>query len=281
MGSINGQNNHVLINKNQMNHPIYHVKVLARNCRVDLSLNSFPLGSIQAPDFNPVTDAPPVNPYLAGTRNELKVTILPASDPGGLNTKFDSAEVQIKVCRFEMGQIVSTENDGQPVAQFSITNELRKQVRDAHLEFPNPIIIKFSNEAIDFSTELLDALPYDNMDALRDYAVYLGGLANARNTNALLAEFEPKMHVWSVSYAKPYQEFMESLKTGLEQFTGNSPVTKFEREDIELQAVCGGRIWNITRKGKPLLEVFDANLNGTQSFNIYVAPRNGVLRIVR
>lgn len=262
-----------------MGHPIYHLELVVSDCRGDVSLNGFPVMSITSASGVPVTFVPPINPYLCGARNTVEVTIHPAIRPGGAATTFGEASLRGNVRRFEAGGIVAPET-GDLVVEFGIDEELRDRVREEELELPVSFTVPFASEAIDFSAELLDGSTFDDRDALLDYALRLRDLLAARDAAALAAEMAPKAVVWSQAYGRPVEDYTDGLRDALQEIVAGR-MAAFEREDVELTSCCGGRVWRLARKeGQPLLLTSFPD-KSNRRLPVYVAPRDGALRIVR
>jgi hypothetical protein len=261
-------------------HPIYHLELVAADCRAELALNGFPLISLESANGVPVTFVPPVNPYLCGARNTIEVTIHPATRPGGSLTTFADASVQGNVKRYEKGGIVAPET-GAVVVQFGITDELRDRVRDEKLELPVSFTVPFANEAVDFSAELLGGPTFDDREALVAYALHLRDLLAAGDAGGIAAEMQPKAQVWSQAYQRPAEEYSTAIRDALVAFTGGRPVVDFDRDGVELLPCCGGRVWLLARKErKPLLHS-DFSDGTNRSFTVYAGVRDGALRVVR
>jgi hypothetical protein len=261
-------------------HPIYHLDLQVTRCSVELRLNDFPVAELTSPDEQPASFAPPINPYLVGDLNIVDVTILPLVAPDGTTSSFWDARVEGWVRRYEKGDIVAP-GEGPAVTSFGIPDDLAERVREEELELPQSFTHVFSNDVLDFSPELGDAAPFDDRDALVDYALHLRDLTGAADVDALMQELEPKIQTWVAAYDEPHQAFADSLRQELSEFMTESPIVDFERDQVEVSPCCGGRIWRLTRGGEPLLQS-DVLPDGSRTqFQVFVAPRDGALRIVR
>ncbi len=262
-----------------MGHPIYHLEVDAKTCRVEIRLNDFPVLSLTAETDTPANFAPPINPWLVGELNMLDVTLHPIVGASGAST-FEDAYVWGNVRRFEKGDIVFP-GSGDQITEITIPDELKEQVREEELELPVSFTLIFANEVIDFSDEMSGAPAFDDPAALTDYAIHLRDLALADDVDGLLAEHESKVQAWVRAYDEPEQVFRDSLRGELASFAAAS-IEPFERGDVELAPCCGGRIWEIRRAGAlPLLRTQPDADGARTNFAIYAAPRDGALRIVR
>jgi hypothetical protein len=98
----------------------------------------------------------------------------------------------------------------------------------------------------------------------------------------LLAEHEPKLRAWAASYAESHQALEASLHQELTEFLVEMPDTAFGPDDIVPRPWCGGRIWELGRKGGvPLLQSAPGPDGERTHLAIFVAPRDGALRVVR
>lgn len=265
-----------------MGHPIYHLELVARNCRAELRLNDLPLISLTPHDEMPVTFAPPVNPFLVGELNLVDVDILPMLDASGAPiTTFADAEISGNVRRFEKGDVFAP-GAGEVVTEFAIPDDLKDRVREEGLELPQQFTHIFSNEVIDFSAELSGAPAFSDREALLDYALFLRDLAAAHDAAGLLAEMDPKIHAFVAAYDEPYQAFADSLRQELTSFVAMPLVVDFGRDQVELRSCCAGRLWELRRiPGLPLLQSEPDAEGAVTQFPVVVAPREGRLRVVR
>jgi len=263
-----------------MAHPIYHLDLQVKRSRVEVKLNDFPVAELSGTDTQPVTFAPPINPYLAGDLNIIDVHLHAVAGEGGELSTFFDAEVLGVVRRYEKGDIVAP-NEGPEVTTFSIPKELAEQVREEELELPQSFTHVFSNDGVDFSEDLSSAGVIDDQDALRRYALHLRDLTAGADVSGLMQEFEPKLRAWVAAYDEPWEAFEESLQTELSEFLGEGPITDFEADSLELHRHCGGRIWEIRRSGEALLSTDVLPDDSRSLFRIFVGVRDGALRIVR
>jgi hypothetical protein len=261
-----------------MGHPIFHLELIVRSCAAELHLNGFPvIPSLVSTDEVPVSFAPPVNPYLAGSRNTVELTLRAAVAADGSEVPFEAADFEMNVRRFEKGDIFEP-GAGEMVTRFRLSDrdELQKRIRKGEQKPPVTVSHPFINEVLDFSAELLDAPPFEDAEAVVDYALHLRNLMAARDVEGLLAEYEPKAHVWVRAYAKAYQHLANNTRKGLEKFIGSSPRLDFDRDDLLVRPYCGGRIWGLHQRNDVM---FTRNNRGWIA--LFVALREGTLRVVR
>lgn len=264
-----------------MGHPIYHLEVDVERCRADIRLNDFPVLSIAAPPGVPATFAPPINPWLVGELNILDITLHAVVDEGGRASTFFDARFSGNVRRFEKGDIVAP-GAGSVITDLGIPEELAEQVREEELELPLSFTHVFGNEIVDFSDELGTGAAFDDANALVDYALRLDALAGGGDVDALLVEHEPKIRAWVRAYDEPYEAFAASLRDELGAFVAAGPKEPLVRADVELVSCCGGRIWEIRRRGGAALLRTEPDAEGARmQLPIYAALRDGTLRVVR
>lgn len=263
-----------------MTHPIFHMELQCTKCTVDVLLNGFPVASLTPPDDQPAWFAPPINPYLSGELNIVDVTIRPVVR-GGVVSTFSDAEVAGWVRQYEKGGIVAP-GEGPAVAEFGIPEELVERVREEELELPQSFSFVFSNDVVDFSDELGEPAPIDDAEALRDYAIRLRDLASAGNVGALVQELGPKLDAWVRAYDEPRPLFEQSLTQELGEMIGEGLELEFGRDEVEVLPWCGGRIWELQRRGGiPLLRTVEQPDESRSQYPIFAALRDGQLRVVR
>jgi hypothetical protein len=261
-----------------MGHPIFHLELQVRSCEAELRLNGFPvIPSLTSPGALPVSFAPPVNPYLCGARNTVELVLRAAVAPGGSEAPFAAADFEMNVRRFEKGDIVEP-GAGETVTFLSLPDELRERIRRGEQSPPATVFHKFPNELVDFSGELLDAPPFEDREAVVDYALHLRDLMAAGDVEALLAEYEPKAQAWVQAYGSPYQSILEKSRGTLAELIRDEPELNFTRADLDVRPYCGGRIWGLFRQGNLH---FARSAQGRGRICIYAARRNGRLRVVR
>jgi hypothetical protein len=265
-----------------MGHPIYHLDISVMTCKVEARLNGFPVFSLEDVSGAPQAFAPPLNPFLAGARNELEVELQAATRKDGSLTTFDDARVSGTIRAFEKGDAVAP-GAGEVVLRFGITDELRKRVEEDELQLPIVLHETFATPQVDHAAELRDASPIADVEALRDYGVRLRDLALAGDVGGLLGAFEGKIQAWVRAYQEPYAAFADSMRDEIGSFLAAGPDLEFGREDIVPRPLCGGRIWELTRgDARPLLATPEVGPDKTSEFfRIYVGAHAGALGIVR
>lgn len=264
-----------------MGHPIYHLDLQVKTCDVEVRINDFPVATLASKDDVPSWFAPPINPTLVGDLNIVDVVMRPVvSGSGSVSTFFD-AEVEGWIRRYEKGDIVAP-GEGDVVATIAIPEELVERVREEELSLPQSFSFVFANDTIDFSDELGSAPLFEDREALLDYAMRLRDLLAARDLDGLMTEHAPKIAAWVVAYEEPAQAFEDSLRQELTEFLQESPITDFERDDIELVRCCGGRVWGLERRGGQALFMSEVLPDESVSqIRVFVGARDGQLRVVR
>ncbi len=270
-----------------MGHPIYHLDLRVERCRARVSLNDVPVATLEANGDQPEWFAPPINPYLVGADNELAVEIYPAVTPEGEPIELSEARVELAVMRVEKGRAVAP-GEGDRVMEWTSEAELAERIDQARedeeeLEIPQTFVMIFDNEAVDFAAELRDAPPFDDEQALRDYAVVLRDLVGARDAGGLAAEMEPKVQAYARAYDDSADLIRDSLVSVLrDQILPAGPVTGFEAADVQLESHAGGRVWEMRQPdGRPLVASDPDPDGSTYQIPIYVSLRDGALKVVR
>lgn len=260
---------------------IHHLEVTVRSCRAEVRLNGFPLGNVEARSDAPASFEPPVNPYLAGARNVVEVVLDASTGFDGKVLPLARATLELTVRRFGVGEVVEP-GAGELVTRFVLAPGQLAELPAGKRKPPITLTHRFANSAPDFSAELLDEKPFTDEKALREYAMKLRALVVNRDVAGLLAEFEPKLRVWGTAYAAPHADMEESLRGALVELVGEGVDVAFGREDVEPRAWCGGRIWELARRGGvPLLRRVGGPDGALTELPVYVALRGGVLRVVR
>jgi hypothetical protein len=265
----------------RVGHPIHHLEVVVASARAEVRLNGIPLGGLAARDAAPVSMAPPVNPFLAGKRNVVEVVLDVSTGFDRKPMSFLDARLELEVRRFEKGGIVE-HGGGDLVTRYVLPPEVLRDVAEGRRAPPITVAHPFANEVVDFSAELLDAAPFTDEEALRDYAMKLRSLAAHRDVGGLVAEHAPKIRAWSVAYAEPEAAFTASLQQVVGDFIAAGVDLAFTRDDVVPRPCAGGRAWELRRtRDLPLLRTLPGPEGGRTQLSGIVAPRGGKLAIVR
>ncbi|MBZ0118211.1 MAG: hypothetical protein K8H88_14510 [Sandaracinaceae bacterium] len=270
-----------------MGHPIYHLETKIEHCSVRIRLNDLTVVTLATTGDQPEWFAPPLNPYLVGEENMLEIDVTPIPNQDGSPGDFSKVVVEGAVRRYEKGEPVAP-GSGPVALELAVMAELPQRLEDARdrgeePEIPQVFYFVFDNEGPDFSQELGEADPYADEAALRDYAIRLRDLMRARDASALATEMQPKVQAYAAAYDDDAGRIGESLREVLQaHYVPRGLETEFERDDVELVACCGGRLWELRRPGGlPLMQTPADADGGTMQIPILVAPRDGTLRVVR
>jgi len=270
-----------------MTHPIYHLDMRVAGCAVQFRVNDLPLGELSSVGPNKESFAPPMNPYLVGQNNMVEVHVRPVFDPSGEPVDLSGASIEGAVVRAQKDEPVGP-GEGDQITTFSFADELRERIRQAvedeeELELPQMFVHLFDNDVVSFEAELRDAEPFDDEDALRDYAIVIRDLVAAGDSAGLAAQMEAKVQAYAVAYDAEDSFIRDSLVESLrDTILPAGPVTDFERDDVQLEALGGGRVWELRRpNGRPLVSTDPDPEGGSFQIPILVAPRDGGLQVVR
>jgi len=259
--------------------PIHHADFTFQGCTLELRLNGFTVFEIGSePSYNA---APPIQFFLIGEGNQLEAVVKPLEGADGALTTLLDAKVDGSVRAFAMGEEVGLGQGGTVLTTVSIPDTMYEAARRGELDLPVTLTASFDNTGPAFRARLVDAEPFDDREALLDYAIKLRDLFAAGDVDALVAENEPKAidHAAAYYHDAPQEA---NLRDHLQNdILANSPDTDFERGDVEPVPHCDGRIWELQRDGGPeLIETAPAG-EGVFVIDIYVAPVDGTLKIVR
>jgi hypothetical protein len=278
-----------------MGHPIYHLDLRAEQCRLRVRLNDVPLAELTARGEQPEWFAPPLNPYLVGAGNVISLLVSPldvpddppAASPSASPGAFAAPRVDASVRRFEKGMPVAP-GTGPLVARFDVGAELATRIAQARragelLAVPQVVAARFDNEVVSFAAELDQAPPITDLDALRDYAVLLRDLLRAQDLDRLVAELGPKVTAYARAYDHDLADIGDSLRAVLRSdYFARGIDTGFERGDVELVSLAGGRLWELCRAGgQPLIQTPADAEGSTMQMAVVVARVDGALRVVR
>lgn len=267
---------------------IHHIEFFVDRCEMHASINGIPIAHMVARTEHTEHFAPPCNPFLVGEENLVEVSVRPATLEDGSLTDWAEAKVELAVRTFERGGIVLPGGGGATVTEGDFADELATRIEEAReadeeLDVPQVFFHVFDSEGASFADELLNADPYDDQDALTDYALHIRDLFTRRDVDAFLVEAAPKCEVWSAAYGDPATAFSDSIRdTLLSGFFPAGPIVAFERGDVLLVPAAGGRLWSLQRAGGlPLIQTVPDAEGSFLSFEIMAGPRDGQLRVVR
>ena len=131
-----------------------------------------------------------------------------------------------------------------------------------------------------FGRRYTDAPVIEDEDSLRDYALHLATLLERGDMQAFYQEFKPKLDDYArLADEDPavYEKGFSNAAAGLREA---GPRLDFARDDVELIAWAGGRVWEVSVAGqRALLEVRQEG--GSSYIKVYVGLVDGVLRVIR
>jgi hypothetical protein len=256
---------------------IHQLQLDVKAARAEVRLNGFPLGEATPDSFFSAA----VNPYLAGKRNVLEIVLDAPTGEDGKPLPMTGAALEVTVRRFAQGEVAEP-GAGEVVTRYVAPAPVLGELASGQRKAPVTLTHPFASEGADFSAELLDAPPLADDAALRDYAMRLRALAEKKDVDALLAEFGPKLRAWAAAYGKPEAVYSASLRGVLARLVEGTPDLAFGRGDLEPRACAGGRVWELRRKGGlPLFRTVPVGDGPVLRLPVFVAPREGKLRVVR
>jgi hypothetical protein len=256
--------------------PIHHADFTIEACALSLRLNGYLL--VQAGARQRYNTAPPVNFWLVGKGNVLEATLEALETPA---TNLKQAEMVGSVRAYAEDEFAGDGIGGQPIVEMSIPPDMKEQAERDELDLPITLTATFDNDGPDFTARLVNAQPITDRDALLDYGMKLRDLFAAGDADAIMDEQAPLVADHAAAYYHPAPQeaaFRDHLVGNL---LGNDPDTSFERDDLELAAHCGNRIWEIRRRGgAELIETKPTDV-GAYVVRILVGLVDGKLKIVR
>lgn len=269
-----------------MTHPIHHLECKIERCSLRVRLNDVPVVELLAAG-QPQWFAPPINLYLIGEENMLELEVAPAPKDDGSPGDFGDASVEGAVRVYGKGDAVAP-GEGPLVTELTVMAELATRIqeardRDEELEVPQTFVFVFDSAGPSFEAELIEGDPYADEGALRDYAIRLRDAMRSADTAGLTAEMEPKVQAYAIAYDDSADRIRQSLGEALQrEYLPLGFETEFERDDVELAPIAGGRLWELRRPGaRPLVQTAPDAEGNTMQIPIVVAPRDGALRVVR
>lgn len=267
-------------------HPIHHLECKIERCALRVRLNDVPVVELLA-TTQPEWFAPPINLYLIGEENMLELEVAPLPRDDGSPGDFADVSVEGAVRVYAKGSAVAP-GEGPVVLELAVMAELQARIEEAkereeELEAPQAFVFVFDSAGPSFDAELTDAEPYDDEGALRDYAIQLRDAMRAADVAGMTAEMEPKVQAYALAYDMAADVIRQSLADVLSgEYLPLGFETAFERDEVELAPVAGGRLWELRRPGGlPLVQTPPDADGNTMQIPIVVAPRDGALRVVR
>ena len=238
----------------------YYLQVTALDCQVTCSLNGFPVYEINAE--GELSNQIPVNLYLIGKKNELKIRIKPNTDGPG--------KVEASTYLYGASEIVSTDDAQGDREKFIVES----------MDGSKEATFYFDNDKFDFSAVISEGPVIDQESELKAYAAELLTILKKKDIKTLLSEMDPKVRDYAISFSAAEETLINSLKGQLTEILSHNKLKKPSIDDIIYVPYCGGRLWGL--KIKPDLPfVYISEDDTVISLEIYVGTANGVLKIVR
>lgn len=235
--------------------PIHHLFVRARQVRLDVWLNGFPVVEL-SPVGSVRSTAPPINPLLVGDGNELRITLCPLSRLQQAETGapgLEQAELSVEVRRFGPEDTWADPLAGEPIAGVTFPSSLQRLAREGAANAPLSLLpVRFDTQGPAFRDTLREAPPVTDRAAVIAHAMRLRDLFAARDATALAVELSPKIRDYAAAYgtseATLHAELQRHLQTSLFR---RGIIVDFGPEHVEPVPCCGGRLWHLRRKPPP------------------------------
>jgi hypothetical protein len=174
----------------------------------------------------------PLNPFLIGKGNVLKVEITAKANDPALKCSVEDAMT---------GDIIDT----------GLADEIAIPDGDP----PHVIEIKFDSDVSGFEKLLEKARPTD-AKAITDFAISMRDTLNSGDTDAALGLFKTKFEAMSAAFGQPMDMMMEQARGMVEAFT--SVKHEFGPEDVDPRPCCDNKLWELRHKdGKPLIRIIE------------------------
>ena len=196
----------------------------------------------------------PLNPFLIGKGNVLRIEVTAKADGGKLSCSVEDAMT---------GDIVDTGNaaeiplpDGDP---------------------PHVIEQTFDSEMEGFAKLLAEAKPSDEASMVA-FALKLRDMLNAGDKDGVLALFKPKFEAISADFGQPIDMIMGQAGQMVAAFT--SAKHEFESGDVDARPHCDNKLWELKHKnGHALIRIEEDG--GSMSLDVCAAQMPGGIEIVR
>jgi hypothetical protein len=229
---------------------IWHLSANYRGVNARGFINGYPIISADTAESGEAgfTSAP-LNPFLVGKGNVLKVEI---------TGRGKDAEFNARVEAFQPGDMVDSGGTGQ--------------ISLDQLEHT------FDTDEDHFSELLKQAQPATR-DEMVAFALKLRDLLNGKKRKEALALFRPKMEALAGVFGVPVNAVTEQV----EEVIGTMCKAKhqFDKADVNAQSCCDGKLWQLLDKqGNALIRMEDQD-GGTFSMDITAAKLPQGILIVR
>jgi hypothetical protein len=256
--------------------PYYYVEFSTSGASFYVTINDRP--HMETDAFGGAFKASPVNVNLIGEENEIRIIAGPTSEPdSGRKTTPEDAELTGSVKLYQSEDLFGTD-DGKTIAEFNLQDAIGKQrekkqqefqqrLREAEpnqkqqlknnkekitsLEFPIEMTVEFdSPKTQSFAYRLTEAPVVEDRSALKDYAIKLRDLMRDQDSRGLYEQIKPKNKDYNQAYYE--SDGYQWWKDGFEAFYESELRTDFDRDDIGLRPLLGGRLWEVyVKNGEP------------------------------
>lgn len=249
--------------------PYYYVELSTGGAAFFVAINETPF--FQTTSAGGAFKASPVNDRLVGENNVLHVVAGPTTEPDSTDlTTPEEARLTGSVKLYQSEDLFGTQ-DGKTITTFNLQDTIearreqrrrdfreriekaspseRRELADrkeelTSVQFPVEMTVWFdSPETQSFAEHLTDAPVIEDTTALKDYAIKLRDLMRRQDSRGIYEELKVKTRDYNEAYYG--SEGFRSWKETLENHYASGLRTEFEREDIGLRPLLGGRIWEI------------------------------------
>lgn len=256
--------------------PYYYVELSTGGAAFFVTINDTPF--FQTTSAGGAFKASPVNDRLVGENNELHVVAGPTTEPDSTDlTTPEEAELTGSVKLYQSEDLFGTQ-DGKTITTFNLQDTIealreqrrrdfreriekaspseRRELADREeeltsVQFPVEMTVRFdSPETQSFAEHLTDAPVIEDTTALRDYALHLRDLMQGQDSRRLYGELKVKNEDYNQAYYD--SDGYEWWSDRFEDFYASGLRTNFDRKDIGLRPLLGGRLWEIyVKNGEP------------------------------
>lgn len=189
----------------------------------------------------------PLNPFLIGKGNVLKVEI---------TAKGDNAKLKCSVEDAMTGDVIDT----------GLADEIAIPDGDP----PHTIEIRFDSEADGFKELLEKAQPTD-AGTVTEFALKVRDTLNSGDKDAIIKLFMPKFEALSAAFGHPLEAMIASVGDMIEHFT--SKKYEFSAEDVAPVAHCDNRLWDLRDKeGNALIRIVEEDGSSSLDLTVAVLP---------
>lgn len=253
--------------------PIYTLDLTLEKCFVRAFVNDFPVTAFNATSKSNISI--PLNAYLAGGKNKLSFEILPPILPIGEMSLVTDLKISGGIKSYENYSLASPDE-----------GDIELEINESNFDlskFPITAEMEFENYGPRFRELFYITKPYEDEDALKDYGMKLRALAQKKDLEGLVKEFEPKLSDFARAYYDEPEDYVAEFREYMSSyFFPQKPVIDFIREQLYVKSWCGKRIWEIgVLPDEELLQTEPDKDNKVLAVKIYVANLKNGLKVVR